>query len=430
MIEDVSEPSMLGRPNPSQAASHARSPLALLHRISRPSTTLILVSIVTLPLFYLAWRSYEVDFRAFYVASTAIAHHLDPYVDNHALGPQFADPANQSGLSRWLYPPAGLFFVAPLSHLSYTTARLLFDAVSLASLVWVLVSLSAHFGVRDRWSILAYLSIPVVACVERGQVDLLLLFCLVASYFGGRRLWAGIPLGVAVSLKIFPAALVLWLMLQRRFREAATAILCVLAIGLLSAWRFGITSYLECFQSLTAAVPHGIRDGPVDLIHRFGIPNIDGRWFSISQGFVGSYNNPLVLLDNWGIAAGVALVVLAAVFLHYRRVAPEVGFFTMVMVAQLMNTRLWSMGLVMYLPICLIAISRVRSTWMSLALLIPLYLPSQVRVLGVSPRFVLAILLIGCMIWRGLGRERSELAGDGEQTLQREIAHHGIATAS
>jgi len=370
--------------------------------LSRRATTLFLLACMTVPLFYLAWDSFEVDFRAFYVAGVAASSHLDPYVDNRDHGLRYIDPVNQNSFSRWLYPPTALFFVIPLAKLSYTTARLAIVLVSLASLIWILMYLSGRFAVADAWVLVAYTSLPVMACVERGQIDLLVLFLLVLACRCGGRFWAGIPLGIAIAIKLFPAALLLWLVLERRYRQAATAFAVFVAIGLLSLWQFGLSAYAGFLRTLTRVGPTHLAPSQVDLVQELAGVRDVGHWLTLTHAFVGSYNNPLVLLSHAGVIVAVVLVVSAAFLLHFKRVSPETGYFTMVLVSQLMNNRLWTMGMVLYLPICIIAIGKARSRLLPLLLVVPLYLPAQVRFLSVSPRFVIALAVIAYAIMSGI----------------------------
>ncbi|MBB5058641.1 hypothetical protein HDF16_003355 [Granulicella aggregans] len=374
------------------ADGSTKSLLPSLHPRGRLISALVLI-LVAAPLILLAFRSEGLDFRAFYVAAKASAAHLDAYADNRNFGAQFADVATDSGISRWIYPPPALFYVAPLGHFSYSSAKILFELLSIAGLGWVLLFLGRRFEIPTVWIILAGIGLPTIACVQRGQVDLLILLCIVVAYRFSDRFWAGLPLGVAISIKIFPAALLLWWLLEKRFKAAATAILFTVTLSLLAAWRFGVSSYVSFLQNLTTL--HSQVSSSSSVVSPFA-----GPWLSLSPGFVGSYNNPLILLDNAGIFVGFVLTVVAALLLYFKRVAPEVGFFSMALISQSMNTTLWTMGVVMYIPICLVAIGRLRSKLFALLLLVPLYLPSQVRIFGVTPRLVLAVGLIAWLATR------------------------------
>lgn len=355
-------------------------------------TAALVLLVVAAPLILLALRSEGLDFRAFYVAAKAAAAHLNPYADNRSHGAQFADVVTESGISRWIYPPPALFYVAPLGLFSFAVAKMLFELISIAALGWVLLYLRRRFGIHPIWLVLAGISLPVIACVQRGQVDLLILLCVVVAYRFSDKFWSGIPLGVAISIKIFPAALLLWWLLEKRFKAVATAIVFTTALSLLAAWSFGVSSYISFLHNLTTL--HSQASSGSSVV------SVSGHWISFSPGFVGSYNNPLILLDNAGIFVGLALTVVAAFLLHFKRVTPEVGFFSMALISQTMNTSLWTMGVVMYIPICLIAIGKMRSTVAALLFLVPLYLPSQIRIFGVTPRLVLALGLIAWLATR------------------------------
>lgn len=379
--------------------------MSTVRYLSSRASTIFLLGCMMVPLACVLQDSYEIDFRAFYVAAASAAKGLDPYVDNRAAGERFTDPISETEISRWVYPPSSLFLFAPFAKLRYTPARLLFDLLSLVSLGWVLLYLSDRFKVADTWLMACFVSLPVLTCAERGQVDLLVLFLLVLtyclSYASGRPYLAGIPLGAAIAIKIFPGAVLLWFVLDRRLREATATLATLLAIVLLSAWRYGIVGYSDFWRNLSAIGPGRHPTQGIDLTHRYGGLVVDDHWLMLNHSFVGSYNNPLVLLGSAGIFVGTALAVAIGLLLRYKRVSPEIGFFTMVLASLLINTRLWTMGVVMYLPICIVLIGKARSTLTTFLLMLPLFVPAQVRFRGVSPRLAMAIGVVAFVIHRG-----------------------------
>lgn len=375
-------------------------------RLRTKWASVMVVCLLAIPLVVLAFRTEGSDFRAYHVAAKATAAHLDPYLDNRQFGEQFADTRNEHGISRFIYPPAALFFAIPLGWLSFFSAKIVFGLLSIASLIWVLLFLAQRSGIALTWQALAVLSLPVVACVQRGQIDLLILFCIVLAFRFSGSAWAGVPLGIAISIKVFPAALLLWWLLDKRFKEAITAIAVTIGLNLLALGRFGAASYAGFFHNLTT-----LHASPA--AGHLALPQVaTGPWFSLSPGFVGSYNNPLVVFDKAGFVAGILFTATAVLLLHHRRVASEVGFFSVVVISQLMNTTLWTMGMVMYIPISLIAVSRMRSKAAALLLLIPLYLPSQIRVFGVNPRLIIALALIAWIA------ARSSVSDDGSTRVE------------
>ena len=402
----------------------------LLAYLRERATTICLLACLSMSSFYFSWDSYQLDFRAFYVAAQATAHHLDPYIDNRKHGEAFTDPMVQSTSSRWIYPPPALFAVAPMGRLSYTSARVLFSLASMLSVAAILVYISGRFLVADPWVMLAYISLPVIACFERGQIDIFVLSLLVLSFLYGKRFWAGVPLGIAIAIKIFPVTMIIWLLVQRRFLQLFTTIGCVAVLITLGEWRFGTSSYLEFIHNVTASDPARQLAPTADLVGRIGMLNVNGHWLALSHSLIGSYNNPLVLLGNSGAAVGLILVLAAAVTMRYRRVPEEIGFFAMVLLSQLVNTRLWNMGLVMYLPICLIMIAKLRSVSRSLAfaLMAPLFLPSQIRIHGISPRFIVAIALVACFI--SASNKNRFLPDIAEEETQPDLSAPAICLAA
>jgi hypothetical protein len=353
-------------------------------------TSTLILCLLAVPLIVLGVRSPGLDFRAFYVAAQSTASHLDPYADNHQYGEPFSDVDTALGISRWIYPPPALLFVTPLGWLTFSTAKLLFQLFSISALIWMLLFLGRSFELGVVWLALACVSLPVIACVQRGQIDLLILFCLVLAFRLSGRAWAGIPLGVAICIKIFPGALLLWWLLEKKYRETATAMVFVVGMNILAAWRFGLVSYVSFLHNLTSLHSQSTAV----------LPHLAAPWFSWRSGFVGSYNNPLILFGNTGITVGFLLAVAGILYLHIKKVTPATGFFAATLLSQLMNTALWTMGVVMYLPICLIGMSRIRSKFIAMMFVVPLYFPSQFRILEITPRFVLAIGFISWAVVR------------------------------
>jgi hypothetical protein len=75
----------------------------------------------------------------------------------------------------------------------------------------------------------------VHSCAVLGQLGLLLLFLIVATWFlveRGREWEAGVPLGLAVLIKLLPAALILFFLVKLRWRVAASAVIVSLVLGL------------------------------------------------------------------------------------------------------------------------------------------------------------------------------------------------------
>ncbi|SCL38901.1 Protein of unknown function [Micromonospora pallida] len=153
------------------------------------------------------------------------------------------------------YPPFGALVMAPMAHLPVAVAGWVNALGSTAALAVVLTALLRP--VVDRlgqplWFVVA-VAVPLAAALEPvretlgyGQVNLLLFGLVMADLIGlrwrsrrGTRyrrddgplrrfvfsgVWAGVGIGLATSIKLTPALFIVYLLITRQWRAAATAI--------------------------------------------------------------------------------------------------------------------------------------------------------------------------------------------------------------
>lgn len=129
------------------------------------------------------------------------------------------------------YPPSAVLVLAPLALLPLPAMQVLWLLVS-AGLVVVgvrIVLRALGRGSADdvaTWRTAAWVLATwgVLFGLVLGQVGALLLaLCAVDLLAPGRRRLVGVGIGVAAAIKLTPAVFVLWLLLVRRFRDAAVA---------------------------------------------------------------------------------------------------------------------------------------------------------------------------------------------------------------
>ena len=213
---------------------------------------------------YFAWhgvhaglRAQGSDFTIFYDAGRAVLEGRDP-----------------SQVERFLYLPAFAVAMAPLALLPYPAALVLWQAASLAALVWI-ASRCRRLCERELGRPLPWLAWAPLACVLRladsnlanGQANLLVLGLIVAAleaWLAAREPRAGALLGCATALKIVPGFLIL-VFLWRRSRRAALATLAsviVLVLPLTAAvigWRVDLGGIASWFHSQLVPYLHGGR---------------------------------------------------------------------------------------------------------------------------------------------------------------------------
>ena len=174
-----------------------------------------------------------------------IVRHVSPAYDpHHAQGSSpLYDWTGQNGV-QFTYPPFAAVIFAVGSLLSWTAMRWVMTLASLAALGLSLWLVFGALGYRDRPAIrlgatlgvsaLALATEPVQQTLALGQVNLLLMLLVVADLLtagaltpgglkGRTRWWYGLGIGIAAGVKLTPLIFIPYLLLIRRYRQAATA---------------------------------------------------------------------------------------------------------------------------------------------------------------------------------------------------------------
>jgi alpha-1,2-mannosyltransferase len=229
-------------PAAAATATPATGPSRERARWLLPAGALLLVAVLVLYLADLVTHlSYMAAMRdlAVYRDGGLIARHVGPAYDGHRAAPLY-DWVGPNGV-QFTYPPFAAAVFAVASVLPWTALRTAMTLASLAALglsTWLTfgalgyrartgVRLGATFGVCA----LALLTEPVQQTLSLGQVNLLLMLLVVADLLTGpalvpgakTRWWHGVGIGLAAGIKLTPLIFIPYLLLVRKFRQAATA---------------------------------------------------------------------------------------------------------------------------------------------------------------------------------------------------------------
>jgi alpha-1,2-mannosyltransferase len=177
---------------------------------------------------------------------------------------QLAGPYAPQGQDGFLYPPPFAAIVTPLAALfsDYHAAAWVWTALGAGILVISVLAVASAERLGDRFPLLAgrgrwllvaaaFAFPPVVGELVLGNVHLVLLGLLSVAWLGirrgdGRGEWiAGVAVGVAAVVKVFPGVLLLWFLLQRRYRAAAGVVVGAAVLSLLTLPITGIEPWLQ-----------------------------------------------------------------------------------------------------------------------------------------------------------------------------------------
>ena len=192
-------------------------------------TKQILGAAAIIAAFSLAWipgHAINSDFGFDWLVAKAFMDGVDPYQTLHDL----ADHYDLTSVGGAPHPriPGALVILSPLSVLpfswTYEAGRIL-TVASAVGLVWVFSRISSlRFTSVVYWLPIVLLVPPFSWVLARGQTDFLIAALIGTTLLLAEddRPFAGIPLGIAVTLKLWAWPLAVALILGRRWRTAMT----------------------------------------------------------------------------------------------------------------------------------------------------------------------------------------------------------------
>ncbi|NJC73719.1 DUF2029 domain-containing protein [Planosporangium thailandense] len=159
----------------------------------------------------------------------------------------YSQPDPVQGTLGFTYPPCAALLLRPLAALPLGAAQAVFTAVSVAAGVaalWCLIApVAARYG-YPAWFAVA-LAIPAASWLEPvretfsfGQINFVLAALVVIDLLVAaprRSRLTGVGIGLATAIKLTPGIFIIYLLLTRRWRAAATAIATALAANLAGA---------------------------------------------------------------------------------------------------------------------------------------------------------------------------------------------------
>ena len=172
----------------------------------------------------------------------------------------------------FIYFPLTIFYYLPLTHLSFYQA---FFLITLLNLLMALViatlatKILGYYHIKlpraGKWLIfLAYIFFcPVTASLNSANVNTLAA-CFIAMFFyflcvRNRNVYAGLSLVVATLFKIFPAALLLFAVVQRRFKFILAFLLMLALCCGISVLLLGVPAHVDWVESLLFTGQGGAR---------------------------------------------------------------------------------------------------------------------------------------------------------------------------
>jgi len=167
---------------------------------------------------------------------------LPVYTDHRITIPRYIGPVDPFCLRVEFnaHPPSSILVMIPWSLLEYRAALLAWNLLSLGMLVASLEIIRRSFALPATLGLIApvviflLLSHPLLMQLFHGQWNLILLLLVTGAWAAaqsGRSAWAGVLLGAATAIKLFPGFLFLYFLARRQWTVVMAG---ALAFGMLT----------------------------------------------------------------------------------------------------------------------------------------------------------------------------------------------------
>jgi hypothetical protein len=150
------------------------------------------------------------------------------------------------------HPPTSVLLALPFALLDYPNATLSWNLISLAALAVSMWLIGRGLGLKpEPWLILPAIALllicnPLRQQVNQGQLNLVLLLLFTMIWIAessGRQRWAGVLLGTATAIKLFPGFLFLYFLLRRRWTTVVVGVGAFAAATTLTIVILGVETY-------------------------------------------------------------------------------------------------------------------------------------------------------------------------------------------
>ena len=298
------------------------------------------------------------DFTPDYVSAKALLNGHDPYDSLsklvHYVGrnaPYYGPPSFDS---RNVHPPTNVALVVPLAALPYRAARIIWLLLMAACSGVAVGMLVRTLGLSRRWAVITGIGVLALPVFQKdlvyGQSNGILLLLLVVAWHSllrGSDRAAGLSLGAAAAIKVFPVLMVIPLIRERKWRSLWWMVGTAAVLSAAGALIVGITPTREFIKPATPVNFAFWRAAPMNL----SLPGVAYRWLTRSRWRPAAANAP-------GIATALAFVlIVVCVYAMFKTPARLSGrYWAMMPLLVLATPLVWDTYLVLIAPILIAAV--------------------------------------------------------------------------
>jgi hypothetical protein len=294
------------------------------------------------------------------------------------------------------HPPTSVLLALPLARQNFSDAMLAWNLVSLSTFLAALAIVAANVPELKTLflpvAVLLPFCLPVYGTLQAGQLTFLLVLLVSSAWAldrSGRPATAGMLVGIAASVKLFPAYLVLYFAARRSWRAVFAAAASFAVLNLATAALLGWQTYRDYWQLVLPSQEkfrsYGFNLSLFGFWHKCFDPTsehgaIAPLWYSPAAARCGT------ILSDLLVTAIIAIVTYRARTRDHRDCA-----FAMAVTALLLVSPVsWDYSLPLLLvPLAVAARAAMTSRWLAIVL-IPI-----LTILGLPQVTMLQLALAG-----------------------------------
>ena len=228
------------------------------------------------------------DFASYYYAFKSTQDGGNPY-SKEVLGQYAKKERTRSSVHPYLYPPPFLLMMEWTRPLSLQTSfRLWFWFGELAALAALLAMCRWVRPLGPGAVTLCVIGFSVCTAVPNnhamGQANFFVLLAVILAFVlesEKRSVLAGVLLGLGILMKISPALLLVFWVVERRWKACIASVLTGIVGHLLVFFMYGSTVieyfYFEVFPGFSAGQYNGLRV-PIEMFGNHSLPNLWHQW--------------------------------------------------------------------------------------------------------------------------------------------------------
>lgn len=248
-------------------------------------------------LFFLMFCSQStLDFLSFYSSSQILAKGGNPYQVLSTISSPIAAlvPAN-------LNPPIILWLFSPLVKFNYYVAASIWSVFSLVlGLIGARIAFHYAFSqdfIKKNGFYLYFfflLSFPMLMNTGLAQFGTILLFFMMSGYHlyvKKKDYFAGVVWGAIIAIKFFPALIIIYVLVQRRYKVCVAILSASLLLSLLPLIIYGTVIYTQYFSMMSVIRWYGKSwNGSIlGMIYRILVSGNAQDWLAIKQIYSGLF---------------------------------------------------------------------------------------------------------------------------------------------